>query len=191
VLIKRSSQVATGAINSGDLADDRGVSLRDLTPETRRAIFGAGGAAPGAAGPRGAQGPVGAKGETGPQGADGPRGPRGEALAFAHVPAEIPATGRPTDGTSRGVVAIRRVTGPLGHVYCFDLEVPAVNAVAVNDYADAIQADFVYPPYVAMPSTQGGYDAITADCPADARDAAVYFGDDPDPRGTAFFVVFN
>ena len=191
VLIKRSSQVATGAINSGDLADDRAVNLRDLTPETRRAIT-AGGGTPGAEGPRGQQGPIGARGETGPQGADGPRGPRGEALAFAHVPAQIPATGRPTEGTSKGVTAIQRIDHPIfGHVYCFDLEAPAVNAVASQDFASAIAQEFAYTVYVAMPSTQLGFARITSDCPAEARDAAAYLDDMGETLGTAFFIVFN
>lgn len=192
VLIKRSSQVATGAINSGDLADDRGVSLRDLTPATRRAITAPAGGAPGAEGSRGPQGPVGAKGEPGPQGADGPRGPRGEALAFAHVPAQIPATGRPTEGTSKGVTAIQRIDHPeFGHVYCFDLEAPAVNAVASQDFASAIDQGFAYTVYVAMPSTQLGFARITSDCPAEARDAAAYLNDAGETLGTAFFIVFN
>jgi len=189
VLIKRSSQVAPGAINSGDLADDRAVNLRDLTPETRRAITGAGGGAPGAEGQRGPQGPVGARGESGLQGADGPRG---EALAFAHVPAQIPATGRPTEGTSKGVTAIQRVDHPdFGHVYCFDLEVPAVNAVVSPDFASAIEQGLAYTVYVAMPSTPLGFARISLDCPAGARDAAAYLNDAGETLGTAFFIVFN
>ncbi len=192
VLIKRSSQVAPGAINSGDLADDRGVNLRDLTPETRRAITAAGGGARGAEGPRGPQGPVGAKGETGPQGADGPRGPRGEALAFAHVPAQVPATGRPTAGTSKGVTEIQRIDHPqFGHVYCFDLEVPAVNAVASQDFASAIAQDLAYTVYVAMPSTPLGEVRINLDCPVGLRDAAAYLDDAGETLGTAFFIAFN
>jgi hypothetical protein len=191
VLIKRSSQVATGAINSGDLADDRAVNLRDLTPATRRALA-AGGGATGPEGPRGAQGPAGGKGETGSQGAEGPRGPRGEALAFAHVSEDITGdTVSTTDGTSRGVNAVRLSSALQGRVYCFDLEVPAVVAFAQNDYADVAKADFVYAPYVAMPSTPAGLAEIDAACPPDARDAAVYFGDDGDPDPTAFFIVFD
>ena len=38
VLITRSSQVARGAINSGDLANDKAVNLGDLTPAARLAL---------------------------------------------------------------------------------------------------------------------------------------------------------
>jgi len=190
VLIKRSSQVATGAINSGDLADDRGVSLRDLTPATRRAITAPAGGASGAEGPRGPQGPVGAKGEPGPQGAGGPRG---EALAFAHVPTEVGASGTPTEGASKGVNEVRQVPNESWRVYCFDLEVAAVNAVASVDFASAIiSGELVREVYVAMPSTDAGSAVIAVDCPAGLRDAAVYFYDQDDPQvGGAFFVVFN
>jgi len=192
VLIKRSSQVAPGAINSGDLADDRGVNLRDLTPETRRAVTARGGAT-GAEGPRGPQGPVGAKGETGPQGADGPRGPRGEALAFAHVPAEVGPNGRPTQGTSKGVTEVRQVPNESWRVYCFDLEFPAVNAVASVDFASAVESGtLVREVYVAMPSTPFGAALIDFDCPSGLRDAAAYFYDPDDPQvGIGFFIVFN
>jgi hypothetical protein len=187
VLIRRSSQVATGAINSGDLADDRGVSLRDLTPDTRRAITAAGGGPPGAEGPRGAQGPVGAKGES------GPRGPRGEALAFAHVPAEVPANGLPTEGTSKGVIEVRQVPNDNWRVYCFDLAVPAVNAVATVDFGSAVETGIlVRDVFVAMPSTDAGLATITEDCPAGLRDGAAYFYDPDDPQiGIDFFIVFN
>ena len=68
VLIKRSSQVARGAINSGDLRNDRAVNLQDLTPAARLALQND-------AGPTGPQGERGAAGAGG--GARGDRGPRG------------------------------------------------------------------------------------------------------------------
>ena len=98
---------------------------------------------------------------------------------------------RPTEGTSRGVNAIRLSSAAQGRVFCFDLEVPALVAVAQNDYADVAAAEFVYAPYVAMPSTPAGRAEIDAACPLGARDAAVFFGDAGDPDPTAFFIVFN
>ena len=189
VLITRSSQVATGAINSGDLADGRAVNVRDLTPAARRVLTGSAGA-PGPEGPPGAQGPLGARGEPGPRGLEGPRGPRGEAKAFAHVPATVPASGAPGP-RSRGVNAIRQVRGLLGPVVCFDLEEPAINAVATVDFASAVfDVGDLRQVAVALPTTEGGAALIFTDCPAAVRDAAAYFLAE-DGRGTAFFIAFN
>ena len=77
VLIKRSSQVARGAINSGDLANDKAVNLGDLTPAARLALQNDAGPT-GPQGERGQQGPPGARGELRParrgRGARGPAG---------------------------------------------------------------------------------------------------------------------
>jgi hypothetical protein len=62
VLIKKSKQVAKGAINSSDLADRKGVNVVDLTRSARQALVGK-------------TGPQGSKGDKGDQGAIGPAGP--------------------------------------------------------------------------------------------------------------------
>jgi hypothetical protein len=56
VLITSSKQVEAGSINTGDLADGRGVSVGEFTPRTRFRLRGEPGP-PGPEGARGAQGP--------------------------------------------------------------------------------------------------------------------------------------
>lgn len=71
VLIKNSKQVGKGAINSGDLADAKGVNVVDLTLAARKALTGS-------VGPAGPQGPKGDTGASGPRGDTGASGPKGD-----------------------------------------------------------------------------------------------------------------
>ena len=175
VLIKRSSQVAPGAINSGDLANDKAVNLGDLTPAARLALQNDAGPT-GPQGERGLQGPPGARGDLGPRGEDGARGPAGEngsAIAFAYVTgqgASPPALQKGVNGS------VFRVSSDGFAMYCLDLAVPVLNAVASLDYGD-LQAnatattgfdEHVYP---LLPYSPGANTEL-ARCPAANRDAA-------------------
>jgi hypothetical protein len=176
VLIKRSSQVARGAINSGDLANDRAVNLVDLTPATRLALQNEGGPA-GPQGERGPQGPAGARGDRGPRGEDGPRGPQGEpgadgadgaALAHAYVTAE----GAVPESLQKGVNASELTFSEDGFaMYCFDLAVPVENAVASIDYGDIRTGGFVGYVYPLLPYSEGAA-AELANCEMTDPDAA-------------------
>jgi Collagen triple helix repeat (20 copies) len=184
VLIKRSSQVAKGAINSGDLANDKGVNLADLTPAARLALTAQAGA-PGPEGARGPQGPAGARGEQGVRGPEGPRGPRGTSVAHAYVRAD----GSFDAGISRGVNATSFQAANL--VYCFDLDPAAANAVGSLDFADlavrgSTGVEFLYP---MLPITPPALEIITDWCPEGQRDAAVVVNS-ATGRG-AFWVAFN
>ena len=135
VLIKRSSQVARGAINSGDLANDKAVNLGDLTPAARLALQNDAGPT-GPQGERGPQGAPGARGELGPRGAkgdEGARGPAGQdgvAKAYAYVNAD----GSFLPDASKGITkSVRNNSG----FYCFDTDVPPLNAVGSVDFSYA------------------------------------------------------
>jgi len=187
VLIKRSSQVARGAINSGDLANDRAVALRDLTPETRLALQNDAGPT-GPQGERGAQGPPGGRGELGPRGEDGARGPGGAdgtAVAYAYVTKQ----GNLATGGQKGVDGASRVDDPFT-IYCFDLaeDVKPLNVVASLDLGDvAQQGTFdatIYPLLTYSPSA-----ALLDNCPASQRDAAAFISSATSIG--AFWIVFN
>jgi hypothetical protein len=75
VLVENSRQVAKGAINSGDLANGRGVGIADFKRSALRSLERRLG--PGPAGPRGATGANGPQGPAGPAGATGQTGPAG------------------------------------------------------------------------------------------------------------------
>jgi Collagen triple helix repeat (20 copies) len=186
VLIKRSSQVARGAINSGDLANDRAVALADLTPAARLGLQQEGGPA-GPQGERGPQGPAGARGDRGQRGEDGARGPSGSAVAYAYVTAE----GNAPASVRKGVAGVTLTESQDGlPLYCFDLTVPVGNAVASLNYADARATGFapvdVYPllPYV------GGAGAELAHCPEASSDAAAVVLTPPDGLA-GFWISFN
>ena len=189
VLIKRSSQVARGAINSGDLANDRAVNLQDLTPAARLALLEDTGAT-GPQGERGPQGPAGARGEQGPRGEDGPRGPAGadgSAIAYAFVP----SNGEFRPEASKGVTDTSLVgeDTPIP-MYCFDLDddVSVFNAVASLDYSSFIDPEEgAVVAYPLMPGSRR--EDLLGRCPASQRDAAVaVFGN----TGTGdFWIAFN
>jgi hypothetical protein len=192
VLIKRSSQVARGAINSGDLANDRAVNLADLTPAARLALQQEGGPA-GPQGEHGPQGPAGARGDRGPRGEDGPRGRDGfdgvdgTAVAYAYVT----AGGDAPESRRRQVNDTEITFSDDGFpLYCFDLDVPVRNAVASVDFGDLDAGGgslgLVYPllPYSA------GADAELENCQAANRDAAaVVLNDGTGLAG--FWITFN
>jgi hypothetical protein len=162
VLIKSSRQVARGAINSDDLADNRGVNLVDLTPSARAGISGkTGPAMPGPPGPRGLQGPPGSA---------GPAGPPGSESVFAYVAANGVLDG----ANANGVLDVARVgTG----TYCFDLENAARAAVASIDGAPA-QVGFTEVAFPVLPITSVGQNYITIlGCDSDHSDAAVVVND--------------
>jgi hypothetical protein len=196
IIIKNSRQVATGSINTGDLADGRGVRIADLTPEARAALRvgqnvsqqGVGGPP----GPRGEQGPPGAQGEPGIKGDDGADG---TALAFAYVRAD----GTLDTANSKGV---KGVSSPAVGVYCFDLERPARNAIASVDTAQDPFAMSVIEP--ALPITTEGFNHIGNVCAGQVphTDAVVetasfihveagQFVVDPRHEDRAFWVNFN
>src|SRR4051812_39996829 len=126
VMIRSSNQVATGSINSGDLANGRGVDIADLTANARRDLTPLPGPA-GAQGPQGNQGPQGARGEQGPEGRPGQDG---SAVAFAHVLAD----GTLDRNNSKGVKSTSKRNTFGYSVYCFDLEPGVKNAVASTDF---------------------------------------------------------
>ena len=195
VLIKRSSQVARGAINSGDLANDKAVNLGDLTPAARLALQNDAGPT-GPQGERGLQGPPGARGELGPRGAkgdEGARGPAGQdgvAKAYAYVNAD----GSLLDGYSKGVNASVLNDG----TYCFETDVPALNAVGSVDFTYALIEDQlranVQP---IIPAHSNGAAVISALCPeGDWNAGAVVVvdsrADEPVTFEEAdFYIVFN
>lgn len=196
VLIKRSSQVARGAINSGDLANDRGVTLNDLTPATRLALQNDAGPA-GPQGERGIQGPPGAAGDRGPRGEDGPRGPQGEdgeegrpgadgtALAYAYVS----SAGNPSH--TKGINAIQTADSDSGlPMVCFDLAVEIENAVGSIDFGDLDvgggSVGFVYP---LLPYSDGAADEL-ANCDEANRDAAAIVVNNGN-RIAGFWITFN
>jgi hypothetical protein len=191
VLIKRSSQVARGAINSGDLSNDRAVNLQDLTPAARLALQNDAGPT-GPQGERGAQGPAAARGDRGPRGEDGPIGPPGadgSAVAYAYVTAlgDAPASVR------KGVIDTAPVmlSSDGFAMYCFNLAVSVRTAVASIDYGDLQrQSDpgFHEHAYPLLPYSPGGV-AELAGCPEHYRDAAVVVV--PTPDLVAFWVSFN
>jgi hypothetical protein len=174
VLIRDSSEVARGAINSGDLANGKGVNLRDLTPRTRVELRGSRGPE-GDQGSRGAQGPQGPRGLQGEPGADGEDG---SAIAFAYVNAD----GSLDDSKSKGVASVAisptfpDTSGDNG-VYCFDLLPAARNAVASLDFTSLLSSggsglETIYP---VMPGNASGSSSafIASNCPGAQQDAAV------------------
>ncbi|MBA3264720.1 MAG: hypothetical protein H0T69_20075 [Thermoleophilaceae bacterium] len=191
-MIRTSSQVETGAINTADIRDGRGVSLADLTPRARFRLSAATGDR-GEEGARGAQGPAGPRGATGAAGANGADG---SAVAFAHVNPD----GTLDDGRSKQVVsAAMAAPGPgLPRAYCLDLVPASVsNAVASIDYATAQSGVETICPL--LPGTANGLSStiITSRCPAAQQDAAAVvvdvLGTTPETlwpeRG--FFIAFN
>jgi hypothetical protein len=193
VLIKRSSQVARGAINSGDLANDRAVNLQDLTPAARLALQNDAGPT-GPQGERGVQGPAGAKGDRGPRGEDGARGPSGEngsAIAYAYVT----GGGASPAALQKGVVDTTvRLSSNNFAMYCFKLAVPVSNAVATLDYGDLQRnatagAGFDEHVYPLLPYSPGAEDELNR-CPDGYRDAAAVVVTTTG-RLVAFWVSFN
>jgi hypothetical protein len=165
VLIRDSSQVERGSINSGDLANGRGVNVTDLSARAKLAL-----SKPGPQGPegeRGAQGPSGARGEAGPPGQPGADG---TARAFAYVNAD----GTVDQSNSKGVNSVSRAAEG---IYCFDLALTVRNAVASADVSaapDDSTLPFGAVPYPSLPTTLDGQFRIISDCPtATERDAMV------------------
>jgi hypothetical protein len=190
VLIKRSSQVARGAINSGDLANDRAVKLDDLTPATRLALQNDAGPA-GPQGERGPQGPAGARGDRGPRGEDGPRGPAGEngsAIAYAYVT----AAGEAPPVLRKGVTDVALRTSDDGlSLYCFDLPVTVTNAVASIDFGGVkVTGDpfiFIYPLLPYAPRADEEFE----NCPSAHQEAAVIVVPSSQSDPASFWVSFN
>lgn len=189
VLIRNSSQVATGSINSSDLANGKGVSLADLTPRTRFQLTGE----PGPLGPEGERGGQGPGGPRGGEGAPGTKGADGSAIAFAYVRAD----GTLEASVSKGVNSVARSTTlPTLGVYCFDLGPSPKNAVATVDFMTTTTGvETIYP---ALPGTaSGGSSFIGNNCPAPQQDAAVVIAnvlgstaeEQNPPRG--FWIAFN
>jgi hypothetical protein len=185
VLIKGSGQVARGSINTGDLADRRGVSIADLTPRTRFQLT----ATPGPEGPPGQRGPQGPPGPRGAEGAAGANGADGSAIAFAYVAPD----GTLDEARSKGVNTVARSPGfPTDGVYCFDLVPTARNAVASIDFMTITSGlETIYP---IMPGTDsGGSTFLTNQCPPAQQDAAVVVSDAA--TGTiperGFWIAFN
>jgi hypothetical protein len=188
-LITSSRQIKTGAVNSGDLADGRGVSLSDLTPGARRSLTAQ-------AGPQGATGSPGERGEQGPagprgfQGEPGMPGADGSAFAYAFVKLDG------TLGDQKGGVSVQ--TGAMGTpgVYCFDLAKGARNVVASIDVSNLdYRADLEV--LVTLPTTADGQFNIQHQCDVGHWDALARVVR-PDPStGTAisdtadFWIAFN
>jgi len=199
ILIKSSSQVARGTINTGDLRNGRGVSLADLTPTTRFRLRGE----PGPAGPEGARGPQGPQGPSGEHGPAGADGADGSAIAFAYVR----PNGILDDERSKGVVSSAMSPPPPDfsspRVYCFDLVPTSLrNAVASIDYATvSFGTETIYPLLpgrgVLEPEERVASTLIATRCPAAQQDAAAvivdWTGATPEQvwpeRG--FYIAFN
>jgi hypothetical protein len=163
VMIRSSGQVATGSINSGDLANGRGVNLTDLTADARRALEPIPGP-PGAQGVPGPQGPAGARGEAGPEGA---RGTDGSAIAFAYVRAD----GTLDRANSKGVKSTSKKSLGGFPVYCFDLDPLVKNAVASIDFTAAQSgAEEAFP---VLPIHDDGQQRVLGSCESPELDAAV------------------
>jgi hypothetical protein len=201
VLITSSKQVARGTINTGDLRNGRGVSLRDLTPQTRFNLQGEPGPA-GAEGRRGEQGPVGPRGLTGPAGADGEDG---SAIAFAYVRPNGILDAERSKGVVSSAMSPPAPDFSAPRVYCLDLVPASVrNAVASIDYATVgIGTETIYPLVAGIgvldPEERQASTIIATRCPAAQQDAAAVivdwtgFGVTPEQfwpeRG--FFIAFN
>jgi hypothetical protein len=182
VMIRNSSQIATGAVNSGDLENGKGVGIADLTAAARRTLEGKTGPV-GPEGARGAQGPAGARGpqgEKGERGAAGKDGANGTALGYAHVNAD----GTFQDAPSRGVNAI--ISG--GAAYCFDLTVVPSAATATVDFAGASFEDAVY---VTLPVTDDARTTIESVCPPGQVDALAVTTNGAGFATNSFFIVFE
>lgn len=190
VLIRNSSQVATGSINSSDLANRKGVSIADLTPRTRFQLLGQ----QGTAGPEGERGPQGPAGPRGGAGTPGVKGADGSAIAFAYV---NPDGTLGQASTAKGVNSVARSPSfPNLGIYCLDLGPAAQNAVASVDFMTTTSSvETVYPVLPGTPS--GGSTFIANFCPAAQQDAAVVIANvlgnteeerNP-PRG--FWIAFN
>lgn len=183
VMIRNSRQIKTGAVNSGDLADGRGVSLEDLTPATRLALAPQTGPAgpAGPAGERGEQGPAGARGTQGEQGSPGANG---AALAYAFVAANGHL------GDSRGVVGVQH---PAPGRYCFDLNQAARNVVGTMDPSAPAKDN----PFPALPTTPSGQAYVTGNCDSSHQDAIVFTtyydaaANMSHQEDAAFWVAFN
>jgi hypothetical protein len=187
VLIRGSGQVARGSINTGDLADRRGVSIADLTPRTRFRLT----ATPGSEGPPGQRGPQGPQGPRGAEGAPGAPGADGSAIAFAYVAPD----GTFDEARSKGINSVARSPSfPDSGVYCFDLVPTARNAVASIDFMTTESAvETIYP---ILPGTASGGSAfLTNQCPPAQQDAAVVVSDVVNPSNTipprGFWIAFN
>lgn len=167
VLIRSSSQVATGSINSGDLANGRGVNLADLTARARRDLAPIPGPA-GAQGLPGPQGPAGARGEPGPE---GQRGADGSAIAFAYVRAD----GTLDRANSKGVKSASRQSVGGFPVYCFDLESVAKNVVTSIDFTGAQSGG--EESFPVLPIHDDGEQTILGNCNFPEHDAAVLMFD--------------
>ena len=183
VLIKDSGQVARGSINTGDLANGRGVSIVDLTPRTRFRLTASRGPE-GATGPRGPQGPQGPRGA---EGAAGAKGADGSAIAFAYVNAD----GTLDETRSKGVNSVATSpASPGGGVHCFDLVPSARNAVASIDFRTT--ASFIETIYPVLPATASGGSAfLTTFCPPAQQDAAAVVSDVGSFAARAFWIAFN
>jgi hypothetical protein len=187
VLIRGSGQVARGSINTGDLADRKGVSMADLTPRTRLQLT----ATPGPEGPPGQRGPQGPQGPRGAEGAPGAKGADGSAIAFAYVAPD----GTLNESQSKGVNSVARSpTLSSNGVYCFDLVPTARNAVASIDFMTTESGvETIYP---ILPGTASGGSAfLTTHCPPAQQDAAVLVSDVVNPSNTipprGFWIAFN
>jgi hypothetical protein len=172
LMIRSSNQVATGSINSGDLANGRGVDIADLTANAKRELAPIPGPA-GSQGPVGVQGPAGARGDVGPE---GPRGQDGSAIAFAHVLAD----GTLDRNNSKGVKSASKRSTNGYPVYCLDLDPLVKNAVASPD----LDADPAGPfpnaldqPTPALPTSAVNQNFILANCDVPETDAAVVVAD--------------
>jgi hypothetical protein len=167
VLIRNSSQVATGSINSGDLANGRGVNLADLTASARRDLAPIPGPT-GAQGAPGPQGPAGARGEPGPE---GQRGADGSAIAFAYVRAD----GTLDRANSKGVKSTSKKSLGGFPVYCFDLDSLVKNVVTSVDFTAAQSGgEQAFP---VLPIHDDGEQRIFGSCQVPETDAAVIIFD--------------
>ena len=179
VIIRNSTQIERGSVNTGDLANNRGVSLGDLTPRTRQALAPLPGPQ-GAQGDQGPQGPAGARGERGPQ---GERGLDGTAIAYAAVNAD----GTLDAENSRNVRSSIRN----GITYCLDLDVRVRNAVASVEHGGGNFGDVILP---TLPLTPSGESFVNGACAGTGRlDVAVRIvdllaGNFPQRR---FYIAFN
>jgi hypothetical protein len=168
LVIRSSNQVATGSINSGDLANGRGVDVVDLTANAKRQLAPIPGPA-GSQGPVGAQGPAGARGEPGPEGR---RGTDGSAIAFAHVQAD----GSLDKNNSKGVKSASKQSINGYPVYCLDLDPLVKNAVASPDLDADPGGPFPHAleqPTPALPTSATDQTFILANCNFPETDAAV------------------
>ncbi len=180
-----TKQIKNGAVNS-DKVKDYSLLAKDFKrgqlpagPQGLKGDIGQQGLQ-GPQGPKGDTGQQGLKGDSGQQGLKGDTGAPGSAVAYADVEAD----GTLVPGRFKNVVSVVKPGTSTG-LYCFDLSVPVVNAVASPHYSFSTSSGF---PRVDIPAIP-----FCNTAPSENRDASVVITPNTSTNGSddPFFIAFN